>query len=346
MFKTPSFKAAVAHAAPVYLDPAATVEKACALIAEAARNGARIIAFPESYLPGFPVWAALFRPIETHDLFARFAAASVRADGPEIAAIRAAARANDILVSLGFSEANPASIGGLWNSNILIDETGAVRLHHRKLVATFFEKLVWAPGDGAGLRVAETSVGRVGALICGENTNPLARFALMAEAEQLHISSYPPVWPTRPPTDAANYDNRGANLIRAAAHSFEAKVFGMVAAGCLDPRAKEIIANGSTEVAEMLEKCPAAPSFFVDPTGKPIGDELTEEGLGYAEIDLSQGVEPKRFHDVSAGYNRFDVFDLRVNRTRHAPVRFEDGAGEAAMPTPVPDLPPEDEPLD
>ncbi|QFS83547.1 carbon-nitrogen hydrolase family protein [Roseivivax sp. THAF197b] len=336
MFAMPSFKAAVAHAAPVYLDPAATVDKACAIIAEAARNGARIVAFPESYLPGFPVWAALFRPIETHDLFARFAAASVRADGPEIAAIRQAARAHGILVSLGFSEANPVSIGGLWNSNILIDETGAVLVHHRKLVATFFEKLVWAPGDGAGLRVADTSVGRVGALICGENTNPLARFALMAEAEQVHISSYPPVWPTRPPEDAGNYDNRGANLIRAAGHAFEAKVFGLVSAGCLDDNAKRIIANGSSEAAEMLEKCPAAPSFFVDPTGKCIGDELTEEGIGYAEIDLSGAVEPKRFHDVSAGYNRFDVFDLRVDRTRHSPATFTemDAPGPADLPDP------------
>ncbi|SIS75594.1 aliphatic nitrilase [Roseivivax lentus] len=322
MFATHSFRAAVAHAAPVYLDPAATSRKACALIAEAARNSARLIAFPESFLPGFPVWAALFRPIETHDLFARFAAASVRANGPEIAAIRQAARAHGILVSLGFSEANPASIGGLWNSNLLIDETGAVLVHHRKLVATFFEKLVWAPGDGAGLRVAETSVGRVGALICGENTNPLARFALMAQAEQVHISSYPPVWPTRPPEDGANYDNRGANMIRAAAHSFEAKVFGLVAAGLLDAEAKSIIADGAPEVAAMLEACPTAPSFFVDPTGKPIGDEMTEEGIGYAEIDLGLGIEPKRFHDVSAGYNRFDVFDLHVDRTRHVPVTF------------------------
>ena len=324
MFDTPSFKAAVAHVAPVYMDPAGTAQKAVSVIEEAAANGAQLVAFPESFLPGFPVWAALFSPIETHDLFRRFAAASVRADGPEITAIRRAAARHEIIVSLGFSEANPASIGGLWNSNLLIDATGDVLIHHRKLVATFFEKLVWAPGDGHGLRVAETRIGRIGALICGENTNPLARFSLMAEAEQVHISSYPPVWPTRPPEEGGNYDNRSANLIRAAAHCFEAKVFGIVAAGPLDKRAEEIIANGAPEAARILEQTPRAPSFFMDPTGKPLGDELMDEGIGYATLDLSQGIEPKRFHDVSAGYNRFDVFDLTVNRHRHIPVRFLD----------------------
>ena len=73
-----------------------------------------------------------------------------------------------------------------------------------------------------------------------------------------------------------------------------------------------------------MEQTPRAPSFFMDPTGKPLGDELMDEGIGYATLDLSQGIEPKRFHDVSAGYNRFDVFDLTVNRHRHIPVRFLD----------------------
>lgn len=322
----PSFKAAAAHAAPAYLDPAATAEKAASWIAEAARHGAALVAFPESFLPGFPLWAALHAPIRTHGHFARFAAASVFADGPEIARIRQAAARAGVFVSVGFSERNPASVGALWNSNVLIGDDGAVLVHHRKLVPTFFEKLAWNPGDGEGLRVADTRLGRIGALICGENTNPLARFALMAQGEQVHISSYPPAWPTRPPApngdQCGNYDNRAANRIRAAAHCFEAKCFGIVAAGCLDAAAREALADGDRAAAEVLEATPAAASFFVDPTGAPIGEERTEEGLAYAELDLSRCVEPKRFHDVVAGYNRFDVFDLGVQRTRQAPVRF------------------------
>ncbi len=343
MHNLPTFKAAAAHAAPIYLDPVATAEKVVALIEEAARHGAALVAFPESFLPGFPLWAALHAPIRTHEHFARFAAASVSADGPEVTRIRQAAARAGVIVSLGFSERNPASVGGLWNSNIIIGDDGAVLVHHRKLVPTFFEKLAWDPGDGDGLRVVDTRLGRIGALICGENTNPLARYALMAQGEQVHVSSYPPAWPTRPPTVGRNYNNRAANRIRAAAHCFEAKCFGVVVAGCLDRAARDAIADGDTAAAEVLEGTPAGASFFVDPTGAPIGEERTEEGIAYAELDLAHCVEPKRFHDVVAGYNRFDVFDLSVRRTRHAPVRFRDVAGapkradlEQEQPRPAP----------
>ncbi len=322
MHKGTRFEAAAAHIAPVWLDAAASAEKAADWIAEAARHGAELVAFPESFLPGFPLWAALHPPIRTHDHFRRFAAASIFADGPEIMVIREAAARAGVFVSLGFSERNPASVGGLWNSNLLIGDDGGVLVHHRKLVPTFFEKLVWNPGDGAGLEVATTRLGRIGALICGENTNPLARYALMAQGEQVHISSYPPAWPTRPPIEGGNYDNRAANRIRAAAHCFEAKCFGVVASGCLDRAARRDLTDGDAEADDVLAQTPGAASFFVDPTGAQFGEERVEEGLAYAEIDLARCVEPKRFHDVVAGYNRFDVFGLTVDRARHEPVRF------------------------
>ncbi|HKE47290.1 MAG TPA: carbon-nitrogen hydrolase family protein [Rhodanobacteraceae bacterium] len=316
------FKAAAAHIAPVYFDPAATAAKASSVIAEAARNGASLVVFSESFLPGYPLWAALHAPIDTHAHFGGFVRASVFADGPEIARIRQAAARAGVHVSLGFSERNPASVGGLWNGNLLIGANGEVLVHHRKLVPTFYEKLAWNPGDGAGLRVADTALGRIGALICGENTNPLARFALMAQGEQVHVSSFPPAWPTRPPAAGGNYDNRAANRIRSAAHCFEAKCFGIVVAGCLDEAARRDMAADSKAAAAVLEQTSMAGSYFLDPTGALIGEERLDEGIAYAELDLSLCVEPKRFHDVVAGYNRFDVFDLVVDRTRHAPIRF------------------------
>ena len=195
----PVVKVAAAHLAPIFLDAAKSIEKACAMIDEAARNSAHLIAFPESFIPGFPVWASVRAPIKNHDLFRRLAANSIRVDGPEIERVREAARRNRIFVSLGFSEGTPASVGCLWNSNLLIGDEGRILNHHRKLVPTFYEKLIWANGDGAGLRVSETDIGRLGMLICGENTNPLARYALMAQGEQIHISSYPPVISTSRP---------------------------------------------------------------------------------------------------------------------------------------------------
>ncbi len=323
MFENHNFRAAVAHIAPVYLDPMASAEKAVSAIAEAAKNGAELVAFSESYLPGFPVWAAIHSPVKSYEFFTQYLEASVFANGPEVAIIRKAAARHGVIVSLGISERNPNSVGGLWNSNLLIDESGRILNHHRKLVPTFYEKLTWDQGDGAGLKVSNTSLGRIGNLICGENTNPLSRYSLIAQAEQVHISSYPPIWPTRPPSESGNYDNKAANLIRAASHSFEAKCFGVVVAGCFDAQATEIVSGGDASLMQMLDECPRAPSFFVDPTGTQIGDSLTDEGIGYADIDLAKCIEPKRFHDVAAGYNRFDIYDLKVNRRRAVPITFD-----------------------
>jgi nitrilase len=323
----PRFKAAAVHAAPVFLDKTATTQKAVSLIREAAAAGAEIVAFSETFIPAFPVWAALWAPIDNHDLFVRMADQSVLVDGPEVKAVRNEARSLGIMVSIGISEKSPASVGAIWNSNLLIGEDGEILNHHRKLVPTFYEKLIWSSGDGAGLRVVDTKLGKIGQLICGENTNPLARYALMAQGEQLHISSWPPVWPTRRPTNGVNYHIAAATRIRASAHCFEAKVFGLVTAGVLDKAARDMLVARDPSAAAVLDSTPRAESFFLDPTGEQIGEALRDdEGILYADIDLNRCVEPKQFHDVVGYYNRFDIFDLSVNRRRLAPVSFTNDA--------------------
>lgn len=322
---SPTVTVAAVHAAPIFLDRAATTEKAIALVREAARHGARLIAFPETFIPAFPVWAALWAPIENHDLFVKMAEQSVSPQGPEINALRREARSLGVCISMGISESSNVSVGALWNSNILIGHDGAILNHHRKLVPTFYEKLVWSSGDGAGLKVSQTPVGRVGNLICGENTNPLARYALMAQSEQIHISSWPPMWPTRRPSSGQNFNNVAANRIRASAHSFEAKSFGIVTAGYMDDAMRDILVARDPNVVDIIDRTQRAASFFVDPTGETVGDFLQdEEGIGYAEFDLQRCVEPKQFHDVVGYYNRFDVFDLTISRKRLTPARFVD----------------------
>ncbi len=320
-----SVKVAAVHAAPVFLDRAATTAKAISLVREAARAGAQLIAFPETYIPAFPVWSGLWAPIENHDLFALMADQSVSPKGPEIASLRREAKTLGVCISIGISESSPASVGALWNSNIMIGHDGAILNHHRKLVPTFYEKLTWAAGDGAGLKVVDTPVGRVGQLICGENTNPLARYSLMAQAEQIHISSWPALWPTRRPGNGGNFNNVAANRIRSSAHSFEAKAFGMNTAGFMDAAMRQYLVDRDSKVADIIDRVPRAASFFVDPTGETVGDFLQDdEGIAYAEFDLARCVEPKQFHDVTGYYNRFDVFSLTVNRKRLHPVSFID----------------------
>src|SRR5262249_27362391 len=169
MIHYPAYKVASAHVAPVFLDTDRSVDKACSVIEEAAGAGARLIAFPEAYLPRLPVWAALAAPIRTNELFKALAASALEVDGPELARIRLTARRTGSFVSIGFTEGTKTSVGCLWNSNVLIGADGAVLNHHRKLVPTYFEKLIWANGDGRGLRVCGTELGRIGMLICGEN---------------------------------------------------------------------------------------------------------------------------------------------------------------------------------
>lgn len=329
-----AFKVAAAHVAPVFLDREKTVAKACSLIEEAARHGAALIAFPETYIPAFPLWSAVAAPIHNHEWFTRLAASSLRCPGPELERISAAARRHGVVVSLGFNEGTADSVGCLWNSNVLIGEDGTILNHHRKLVPTFWEKLTWANGDGAGLRVCETSLGRIGVLICGENTNPLARFTLMAQGEQVHVSTYPPVWPTRDPRGGGNYDLASAIRIRAGAHSFEAKAFTIVASGFLDAPMREELATLGPDAVRVLEESPRAVSVVIGPSGEPVSELLVDhEGLLYASIDTRACVEPKQFHDVVGYYNRFDVFHLTVDRTRQRPVAFRAAeAGPGALP--------------
>jgi nitrilase len=336
----PAFKAAACHVAPVFLDSARTIDKAVSLIGEAASNGASLIAFPESFVPGFPIWAALRAPIVNHDFFAALAGEALRTDGPEIGRIRETARRHGVHVSLGFTEGTDASVGCLWNSNVLIGPDGGVLNLHRKLVPTFYEKLIWANGDARGLRVVQTAIGRIGMLICGENTNPLSRYALMAEGEQVHISTYPPCWPTRPPAESGAYNLRRAIEIRAGAHAFEAKVFNIVSSAFVDRTLKDKVGMNDKAVLDVIENSPASVSMVLDPSGAIVGETLSDrEGIVYADIDTSLSVEPKQFHDVVGYYNRFDIFDLRVDRSRRDPARFAEDAVDAPAPPAGADTP-------
>lgn len=335
MIDLPRYKVAAAHVAPVFLETGDTVAKARDVIAEAARKGARLVAFPEAFIPGFPVWAALQAPTRGHDLFRALAVQALAIDGPEIAQFCDAARRHEVIVSIGFTEGTSTSVGCLWNANVMIGADGAILNHHRKLVPTFYEKLVWANGDGRGLRVAQTALGRIGMLICGENTNPLARYALMAEGEQVHISTYPPVWPTRPPGMSGNYDLAEAIRIRAGAHSFEAKAFNIVAASPVDSSLLGKLAAFGLDAEAALADEPRGISMVLGPTGTRIGDLAErDETIVYADIDLAACVEPKQFHDVVGYYNRFDVFHLHVDRSANRPASFSDDLPDNPRPRP------------
>ncbi|ALH80924.1 carbon-nitrogen hydrolase family protein [Sphingopyxis macrogoltabida] len=316
----PKSRVAAVQAAPVFLDAAATVDKACALIAEAAAGGAQLVAFPEVFVAAYPYWNWLMTPIEGAAWFERLYRASIRVDGPEVAALCAAARDHGCTVVIGINERDPVSVGTLYNTNLIIGSDGSLLGRHRKLVPTWAEKLTWAGGDGASIRVYDTPVGPLGTLACGENTNTLARFALLSQGELVHVANYIAL-----PVAPASYNMAEAIRIRATAHSFEGKVFTIVACSTVS---EEIIAAMSVERPEnraLLERRSSAWSGVIDPHGNLVGEALIDdEGIVYADIDLGACVGPKQMHDIIGGYNRFDIFNLTVDRTPRAPATFAD----------------------
>ncbi len=327
----PVFKAAAVQAAPVFLDRDATIDKACVLVERAAALGAALVVFPEVFVPAYPLWSFLYPPLETHAFFRRLFRNAVQVPSPQTRKLGEAARRSGVIVSIGVNEKTDVSMGAMWNANLIFGRDGALIHHHRKLVPTFAEKLSWANGDGAGLRPVATDLGRLGVLICGENTNPLARFALLAQGEQVHISTYPPAFPARRPGAAGEYDLGHAIRVRAGAHSFEGKIFTIVASGALDEAAIREVAQGDDEKRAILAKTPRPVSVILDPNADVVAGPLDEpEGIVVGEVDVNQSIEWKQIHDVVGYYNRFDVFRLRLNRAPNRPLEVVDSPAGAA----------------
>jgi len=324
MLELPRFKAAAVQTAPVFLDTDATVDKTVSLIQEAASNGAKLVAFPEVFISGYPYWSWIGNPIEGSAWFERLARSAIEIPGPEISKIAQAAARHKINVVIGVNERNPQGIGTLYNTLVTIGEDGSILGRHRKLVPTWAEKLTWAPGDASALRVHETSVGPLGALACGENTNTLARFSLIAQGELMHVASYISL-PVAPP----DYDMADAIKVRAAAHCFEGKLFTAVSCSTVSEEIITALEKDFPRARELLTRKNSAFSGFLGPDGRVIGEPLIDaEGIVYADIDLSRCIQPRQMHDIAGHYNRFDIFDLKVNRRSLQAARFEDAPND------------------
>ena len=256
-------------------------------------------------------------PVEGSPWFERLARSAIEIPGPEIRRIAQAARRHRIHVVVGVNERSPCGVGTLWNTLVPIGDDGRLLGRHRKLVPTWAEKLTW---------VHDTPIGKLGALACGENTNTLARFALLSQGELVHVASYIAL-----PVAPADYDMAEAIRLRAAAHSFEGKLFTVVSCSTITPEIVDAVSASHPQARALLERRNSAFSGVIGPDGRVIGEPLIDaEGIVYAEIDLARCIQPRQMHDITGHYNRFDVFDLRVNRRPLAAASFID-APEAAV---------------
>jgi nitrilase len=313
----PKFKAAAVQAAPVFLDREATVEKSGRLIEEAAAKGVELIAFPEVYIPAYPWWHRLDNPYRGHKYFRELVKNSLEIPSPAMDRICECARKFNVYVVMGINERVPETLGTIYNTNVLIDRKGKILGAHRKLVPTFAEKLTWGGGDGSTLKVYETDIGKLGMLNCGENTNSLARYALIGQGEQVHIANYP----GQPAGDESNYDLAHAIEIRSAAHAFEGKLFNVVSCSVFTPAIAKILGD-TEEKKRMVSNGSLGLTAIYGPDGKRLAGPLdpNEEGMVVAEIDLEKIIVPKLQHDIVGHYQRFDVLSLNLNRRPLKPI--------------------------
>ena len=296
-----SFIVAAIQDAPVFLDRAATIDKACSLVREAATHGAKLIVFPEGFVPGYPLWVWHVPAGSTHELRALYAELvdqAVSVGDEATARLCEAARHHGVTLAVGINERNDEASGAsLYNSLLWIGDDGSILGCHRKLVPTAGERLVHAQGDGSTLAVHHLGIGRVSGLVCWENYMPLARYALYSWGTQIHVA---PTW------------DRGEPWVSTMRHiAKEGRVYVI---GCCT----------AVRRGEIPDRVPAPPtgdwinpgdSVIVNPDGKLIAGPLhDEQGILYAEVDPTQFVGPRWQLDVAGHYARPDVFRLLVQR--------------------------------
>jgi nitrilase len=294
---------AAVQAAPVFLDLEASLQKALALIEKAAAGGARLVVFPEAFLPAWPAWVDEVLPGEDAAWHLRLLEQSVVVPGPVTDRLGAAARAAGVHLVMGVNEREPHG-GTVYNTILYVGDDGRLLGRHRKLVPTHAERLVWGMGDGSDLAVHPTPVGRVGGLICWENYMPLARFALYAQGVDIWVA----------PT-LATHEFWVASM-RHIAREGVCHVIGVAPAARFSevpasvPDRERLWRGVEPHGDWMLDGY----SVIVDPTGTVLAGPLVrEEGILFATLDLDAARARRRLFDPVGHYNRPDVFRLVVD---------------------------------
>lgn len=318
-------RAAVVQHPPVFLNLARSIDRACELVAEAAGLGAELVVFPETWLPGYPVWldeapgAALWGAAPAEALYRALTENSLRIPGPECARLHACAARHGVHLVMGAHERDG---GTLYNTMLFLGRDGVTWRKHRKLMPTYTERLLWGQGDGSTLEPLPTEWGGVSGLVCWEHWMPLARAATQAHRAPIHVSQWPTV--------------REMHLVASRHYAFEGRCFVLAAGTVLsrgdvlagyrslgaaaDPAAEALLREMPGDDATLLQR---GGSAIIAPNGDCLAGPLREKtGILVADLDLAQITTGNLTLDTQGHYSRPDVFRLTVDRRPLSSVVF------------------------
>jgi len=284
-----------------------TLTRVLSAAAEAAEKGAQLAVFPETFVPWYPYFSFIYPPVLTGAEHLRLYENAVVVPGPVTEAVAAAAKRHNMVIVLGVNERDH---GSLYNAQLIFDADGSLLLKRRKITPTFHERMIWGQGDGAGLKVVDTRIGRVGALACWEHYNPLARYALMAQHEEIHVSQFPgslvgPIF-----ADQIEVTIRH--------HALESGCFVVNSTGWLT---EEQIARISPDEKLRRAISGGCMTAIVSPEGSHIVPPLTSgEGVLIADLDMALITKRKRMMDSVGHYARPELLSLNLDNRETAPM--------------------------
>ncbi|MEO0796110.1 MAG: Nit6803 family nitrilase [Verrucomicrobiota bacterium] len=278
-----------------------TVDNMERALVQAANQGVQLAVFPETFVPYYPYFSFVDAPVAIGKSHLALYNESVVVPGPITARFSEMAARFKMVLVIGVNE---RAGGTIYNAQLVYDADGQLLLHRRKITPSYHERMIWGQGDGSGLRVVDSAVGRVGALACWEHYNPLARYTLMTGGEQIHCSQFPGSMVGQIFADQIEVTIRH--------HALESGCFVVNSTGWLTDEQRELIAPDPKMRQALTGGCFTA---IISPEGKIISEVITEgEGLAIAELDFELITKRKRMLDSVGHYARPDLFSVNVDR--------------------------------